>query len=77
MGDDAAYAQRMRAFSNYRIDGDVLAAAKEDAIVLHCLPAHRGQEITNEVMDGPQSAIFDQAENRLHAHKALLLKLPL
>jgi ornithine carbamoyltransferase len=77
MGDEAASAQRLRAFSRYRIDEKVLDTAKDDAIVLHCLPAHRGQEITDEVMDGPHSAIFEQAENRLHAQKALLLKLPL
>jgi ornithine carbamoyltransferase len=75
MGDEATSALRRRAFSEYRIDGKVLDAAKSDAIVLHCLPAHRGQEITDEVMDGPHSVVFDQAENRLHAHKALLLKL--
>jgi ornithine carbamoyltransferase len=75
MGDEASSALRARAFSAYRIDSKVLDAAKSDAIVLHCLPAHRGQEITDEVMDGPHSAVFDQAENRLHAHKALLLKL--
>jgi ornithine carbamoyltransferase len=75
MGDEAASAERARAFAAYRIDRSVLDAAKRDAIVLHCLPAHRGQEITDEVMDGPNSAVFDQAENRLHAHKALLLKL--
>jgi len=77
MGDEAASAQRLRAFSKYRIDGKTLDTAKDDVIVLHCLPAHRGQEITDEVMDGPHSAIFEQAENRLHAQKALLLKLPL
>ncbi|MEI7826263.1 MAG: ornithine carbamoyltransferase [Euryarchaeota archaeon] len=77
MGDEAASAQRLRAFSKYRIDGKVLEIAKDDAIVLHCLPAHRGQEITDEVMDGPHSAVFVQAENRLHAQKALLLTLPL
>ena len=75
MGDEATSALRARAFSEYRIDTKVLNVAKSDAIVLHCLPAHRGQEITDEVMDGPHSAVFDQAENRLHAHKALLLKL--
>jgi ornithine carbamoyltransferase len=75
MGDEATSALRARAFSEYRIDSKVLDVAKSDAIVLHCLPAHRGQEITDEVMDGPHSAVFDQAENRLHAHKALLLKL--
>ena len=52
-----------------------MAAAKKDAIVLHCLPAHRGEEITDEVMDGPQSRVFDQAENRLHVQKAILEKL--
>ena len=77
MGDEAASAQRLHAFSRYRIDEKVLETAKDDAIVLHCLPAHRGQEITDEVMDGLHSAIFEQAENRLHAQKALLLKLPL
>jgi ornithine carbamoyltransferase len=75
MGDEATSALRVRAFSEYRIDTKVLDVAKSDAIVLHCLPAHRGQEITDEVMDGPHSAVFDQAENRLHSHKALLLKL--
>ena len=75
MGDEATSALRARALSEYRIDSKVLDVAKSDAIVLHCLPAHRGQEITDEVMDGPHSAVFDQAENRLHSHKALLLKL--
>jgi ornithine carbamoyltransferase len=75
MGDEAAHAERVRAFSGYRIDKKVLDAAKDSAIVLHCLPAHRGQEITDDVMDGPRSAVFEQAENRLHTQKALLLKL--
>lgn len=77
MGDEAAHAERVRAFSGYRIDKNLLDVAKDSAIVLHCLPAHRGQEITDEVMDGPRSAVFEQAENRLHTQKALLLKLPL
>jgi ornithine carbamoyltransferase len=77
MGDEAASAERLRAFSKYRIDDKVINRAKDDAIVLHCLPAHRGQEITDDVMDGPHSVVFVQAENRLHAQKALLLKLPL
>jgi ornithine carbamoyltransferase len=75
MGDEAARAERVRAFSGYRIDKNVLDVAKDSAIVLHCLPAHRGQEITDEVMDGPHSAVFEQAENRLHTQKALLIKL--
>ena len=56
----------------YQVNADLLARALPDAIVLHCLPAHRGMEITDEVMDGPQSVVFDQAENRLHAQKALM-----
>jgi ornithine carbamoyltransferase len=60
------------AFWPYQVNKDLLAAAAPDAIVLHCLPAHRGEEITDDVLDGPQSAVFDQAENRLHAQKALL-----
>ena len=75
MGDEAAHAERVRAFSGYRIDKNVLDVAKDSAIVLHCLPAHRGQEITDDVMDGVHSAIFEQAENRLHTQKALLIKL--
>ncbi len=75
MGDEASAAQRMRDLRAYCIDKRVLDAAKDDAIVLHCLPAHRGCEITDEVIDGPRSAVFDQAENRLHTQKALLMKL--
>lgn len=56
----------------YRIDADLMAQAKPDALVMHCLPAHRGDEITSDVMDGPQSVIFDEAENRLHAQKAIM-----
>jgi ornithine carbamoyltransferase len=59
-------------FRPYQINKTLLAAAATGAMVLHCLPAHRGEEITDEVMDGPQSAVLDQAENRLHAQKALL-----
>jgi ornithine carbamoyltransferase len=75
MGDEDTYAQRMNDFSNFCINERLVEAAKNDVIVLHCLPAHRGQEITSEVMDSEHSAIFDQAENRLHTQKALLLKL--
>jgi len=63
---------KLRALKPYRLDADKLKKAKPDAFVMHCLPAHRGQEITAEVLDGPQSIVFDQAENRLHVQKALL-----
>ena len=72
MGQDEERRQRLTAFRDYQINGDLLRKAKPDAIVLHCLPAHRGEEITDEVMDGPKSAIFDQAENRMHFQRALL-----
>ncbi len=75
MGDEATAARRMRDLRAYCIDERVLGAAHDDAIVLHCLPAHRGCEITDDVMDGPHSVVFDQAENRLHTQKALLVKL--
>jgi ornithine carbamoyltransferase len=64
--------ERITPFLPYRVDAALLGKAAPDAMVLHCLPAHRGEEITDEVMDGPASAVFDQAENRLHAQKALL-----
>jgi len=64
--------EKERVFSPYQINGKLLKQAKKDAIVLHCLPAHRGEEITEEVMDGSQSRVWDQAENRLHVQKALL-----
>jgi ornithine carbamoyltransferase len=62
-------------FQAYRLDQAAVEAAAEDVLVLHCLPAHRGQEITDEVIDGPHSVVWDQAENRLHTQKALLLWL--
>ncbi len=72
MGQDEERRERLAAFQGYQINGDLLRNAKSDAIVLHCLPAHRGEEITDEVMDGPNSVIFDQAENRMHLQRALL-----
>ena len=74
MGQDGADA-RAAAFAPYRIDAAALAAAAPGAIVLHCLPAYRGQEVTGEVLDGPSSVVWDEAENRLHAQKALLVWL--
>ncbi|MFI7599793.1 ornithine carbamoyltransferase [Actinoplanes sp. NPDC049681] len=72
MGQEDDGIDRLTPFRPYQVNQDLLAVAAPGAIVLHCLPAHRGEEITDEVMDGPQSAVFDQAENRLHAQKALL-----
>jgi ornithine carbamoyltransferase len=56
----------------FQVDGDLMAKAKPDALFMHCLPAHRGEEVTNEVMDGPHSVVWDEAENRLHAQKGIL-----
>ncbi len=75
MGQEEEAAARRRAFAGYCVDAAVMALAAPDAIVLHCLPAHRGEEITGEVLDGPQSAAWQQAENRLHVQKALLERL--
>jgi len=72
MGQEQEYERRRRAFQGFQLNASLLARAKRDAIVLHDLPAHRGEEITDEVIDGPQSAVFDQAETRLHTEKALL-----
>jgi ornithine carbamoyltransferase len=72
MGQEGDGRDRLTPFRPYQVNKDLLAAAAPGAVVLHCLPAHRGEEITDEVLDGPQSAILDQAENRLHAQKALL-----
>jgi ornithine carbamoyltransferase len=72
MGQEKEAAKKKRKFKNYQLNTNLLSYAKKDAIVLHCMPAHRGEEIMDEVIDGPQSAVFDQAENRLHTQKALL-----
>lgn len=72
MGHEEEAGSRKKRLAPYQLNDKVLGCAKKDAIVLHCLPAHRGEEITDEVMDGPLSVVFDQAENRLHAQKALL-----
>ena len=75
MGMEAETEKRARDFADYQVNAAVLKLAKPDAIFLHCLPAHRGSEVTDEVMDGPQSVVFDEAENRLHAQKAVLALL--
>jgi len=72
MGDEAEAERRRADLAPFRLDGDLLAAAKDEAVVLHCLPAHPGEEITADVLYGERSAVWDQAENRLHAQKALL-----
>ncbi len=72
MGDEADAERRRELLAPYRIDADLVARARDDAIVLHCLPAHPGEEITADVLYGERSAVWDQAENRLHAQKALL-----
>jgi ornithine carbamoyltransferase len=71
MGDDDED-RRRSVFAHYQVDADLMARARPGAIFLHCLPAHRGEEVTDSVMDGPQSAVFDEAENRIHAQKAIL-----
>ena len=75
MGQESEQAQRAAAFRGYQVNGNSSRKAKADAVVMHCLPAHRGEEISAEVMDGPQSVIFQQAENRLHIQKAIMAAL--
>ena len=75
MGQEGEAAERRQAFLGYQINSELLGQAEKETIVLHCLPAHRGEEITAEMMEGPQSMVFDEAENRLHAHKAILAAL--
>ena len=75
MGQEAEAEERKRVFAPYQVNGSLMAEARRDAVFMHCLPAKRGLEVTDEVMESPQSVAFDQAENRLHAQKALLLML--
>jgi len=75
MGLEDEKAERMKAFMPFQVNGELLSHAKKDCIVMHCLPAHRGLEITNEVIDGEHSVVWDQAENRLHMQKAIMLRL--
>lgn len=72
MGQEQEQADRARTFADYQVSAGLMRHAKADALVMHCLPAHRGEEISAEVLDGPQSVVWDEAENRLHAQKALL-----
>lgn len=73
MGQEGESEERRTAFQGYQVNRDVVAIAKRDVLVMHCLPAHRGEEITDEVLEGPQSIVFDQAENRLHMQKAIMV----
>ena len=75
MGQEKEQAKRRKAFQGYQVNADLLSRARPDCLVMHCLPAHREEEITNEVLEGPQSVVFDQAENRLHVQKAILTLL--
>jgi ornithine carbamoyltransferase len=75
MGQEAERERRLEAFSRYQLNERVLGFARPGALAMHCLPAHRGEEITDAVLDGPQSVVLDQAENRLHVQKAVLLTL--
>ncbi len=75
MGQEAERDRRLEAFSRYQVNERVVGFAKPGAVVMHCLPAHRGEEITDAVLDGPQSVVLDQSENRLHVQKAVLLRL--
>ena len=75
MGQESEKAEKVKVFSDYQINKELFSYAKSDAIFLHCLPAYRGYEVTEDVIDGPNSVIFDEAENRLHAQKAVMVKL--
>ncbi len=75
MGQEMEREERLKKFKEFQVNNSLLKKAKSDCLIMHCLPAHRGEEITDDVIDGPQSIVFDQAENRLHAQKALLVKL--
>ena len=75
MGQESEKAEKVKVFSDYQINKELFSYAKPDAIFLHCLPAYRGYEVTEDVIDGPNSVIFDEAENRLHAQKAVMVKL--
>ena len=75
MGQEAETADRKQIFKKYQLNAELMKHAKSDACVMHCLPAHRGDEISDEVLDGPQSIVFDEAENRMHVQKAITVKL--
>jgi len=72
MGQEDEQKQRMEKFAKYQVNSELMACAKEDALFMHCLPAHRGEEVTEDVLEGPQSVVWEEAGNRLHSQKALL-----
>ena len=72
MGYEAENEARKKAFADWCVDAEMMAAAKPDALFMHCLPAHRGEEVTDAVLDGPRSLAWDEAENRIHAQKSVL-----
>ena len=75
MGDEAEQEERLRAFEGFQVDADLFAEARHDAVFMHDMPAHRGEEISEGMIEHPRSVVFDQAENRLHAQKAILARL--
>jgi ornithine carbamoyltransferase len=72
MGFEEENEERKRDFQDWQVDAEMMRVAKKHALFMHCLPAHRGEEVTNDVIDGPQSVVWDEAENRLHTQKALM-----
>ncbi|HOI44659.1 MAG TPA: ornithine carbamoyltransferase, partial [Candidatus Aminicenantes bacterium] len=75
MGQEAEKAERARIFAPYQVNGALMAKARPETFFMHCLPAHRGEEVTDEVIDSPNSIVYDEAENRLHVQKAIMLLL--
>ena len=75
MGQEDEYQKRLKVFKDYQINSELIKEAKKDVLIMHCLPAHRGEEITDEVLDGAHSIVIDQAENRLHVQQAILVLL--
>ena len=75
MGQEDEAAERLKRFEGFQVNAEMMGKAKPGAIFMHCLPAHRGEEVSADVIDGPQSVVFDEAENRLHAQKAIMIQL--